>query len=359
MAEAGRLEILAASILGELMPVLGELGRRQAFRTEGATSMSAWITERFGVSGATGRMWAAVAEALFDLPHLAEGLREGAISLDKARVAVELATPETDAAMLHRAQECSVRQLSDMARHRQRPTDEDATAQHEARYVRFHDDRRTITMQLPMAQYGLARGAIEGAAREIPSDGFTPWDHRLADGFLQILLSPASPTADGAGAGRFLVVVHSDLAYLQGGEGSAEMERLGLLSRETVRRISCDADVILAVDDDVGHTMFEGKRRRFPTPTQRREVKRRDRHCRFPGCPNALFTNVHHVVHWTPSGTTDLPNLVLLCDHHHDRVHSSGWQVTGDANVELTFVGPSGRSMTSRPSPIWTKPAKE
>ena len=28
--------------------------------------------------------------------------------------------------------------------------------------------------------------------------------------------------------------------------------------------------------------------------------------------------------------------------------------MSGNANDELTFVGPSGRVMTSRPSPLWT-----
>jgi hypothetical protein len=28
--------------------------------------------------------------------------------------------------------------------------------------------------------------------------------------------------------------------------------------------------------------------------------------------------------------------------------------MAGDANAELTFVGPTGRAMTSRPSPLWT-----
>ena len=28
--------------------------------------------------------------------------------------------------------------------------------------------------------------------------------------------------------------------------------------------------------------------------------------------------------------------------------------MSGNANEELTFVGPTGRVMTSRPSPMWT-----
>ena len=140
------------------------------------------------------------------------------------------------------------------------------------------------------------------------------------------------------------------------GEGSAlagELERDGLISTETLRRIACDATLAVGVDDDVGHTMYEGRARRTPSEAQRREVMRRDRHCRFPGCSNVTFTNVHHIVAWKPGGRTDLDNLVLVCVHHHHLVHSSGWAMTGNANEELTFTTPKGRVMSSRPSPLW------
>jgi hypothetical protein len=114
--------------------------------------------------------------------------------------------------------------------------------------------------------------------------------------------------------------------------------------------------VVVALDDDVGHTMYEGRARRFPTQAQRREVTRRDRHCRFPGCTNVTFTNVHHIVAWKPGGRTDLDNLALLCMFHHAMVHSDkGWTMSGNANAKLTFTGPTGRVMTSRPSPLWTR----
>ncbi len=138
-------------------------------------------------------------------------------------------------------------------------------------------------------------------------------------------------------------------------ELSGELERDGLISAETVRRLACDGTVIIAVDDDLGHTMYEGRQQRYATETQRREIIRRDRHCRFPGCTNAVFVNAHHIRWWTPhGGTTDLPNLALLCEHHHRLMHSKRWSVSGNANDELTFIGPTGRVMTSRPSPLWT-----
>jgi 5-methylcytosine-specific restriction endonuclease McrA len=101
--------------------------------------------------------------------------------------------------------------------------------------------------------------------------------------------------------------------------------------------------------------MYEGRARREPTDAQRREILRRDRHCRFPGCTNATFTNVHHVVPWKPGGRTDLDNLALLCVHHHHLVHTKGWTLSGDANEQLRFLGPKGRAMVSRPSPLWTR----
>ena len=133
----------------------------------------------------------------------------------------------------------------------------------------------------------------------------------------------------------------------------AELERTGLITAEVLERLACDANIVLALDDEAGHTMCEGRARRFPTETQRRELWRRDRHCRFPGCANAWFTHAHHIVPWSTGGLTDADNLVTLCTHHHHELHSKRWSVSGDANAELTFIGPGGRLLCSRPSPLW------
>jgi hypothetical protein len=153
------------------------------------------------------------------------------------------------------------------------------------------------------------------------------------------------------------VVAHVPLATLADPACAlaGELEHHGLIGAGTARRLACDGAVVVAVDDDVGRTMYEGRARRDPSGAQRRELWRRDRHCRFPGCGHATFTHPHHLVPWHPDGPTDLDNLVLLCEHHHRRMHARAWSVRGNANAELTFVGPSGRVMTSRPSPRWTQ----
>jgi len=355
MERLDRLFREKAAVEGAILVLLGEVDRRQAYRDEGATSSETWAVERFGVSTPTARTYARLAEKAWDLPHLVTALCAGDLTLDKVRAVADVATPETDRDLRDRAQDCSVRQLAELARSEAAPSAPRAESGHGRRFLRFNDQFRTMTVQLPAESYAEARGAVESRARKIPSSGETPWDQRLCDAFLEMI---RSSNHRGTFSSPYFVVVHVPLAALIDESGdttdlAGDLERDGLISSETVRRIACDATIAIGVDDDVGHTMFEGRARREPTDAQRREVMRRDRHCRFPGCTNVTFTNTHHVVPWKPDGRTDLDNLALLCLHHHHLVHSGGWTMSGNANRELTFVGPTGRAMVSRPSPVW------
>jgi hypothetical protein len=343
-----------ASSAGLIVLLSGELDRREGWRDEGATSLESWMEERLGVSTPTARALAHVGERLYDLPHLADALSAGDLSFDKVRAVVDVATPESDGEFRDRAMEHSVRELAQLARSRREVSTETARADYEARSLRFNESFRTVTAQLPAEAFAEVRGTLEAQARAIPSDGETPWDQRLCDAFVGIVRSAHSASR---GAPAFTVVAHVPLEVLldENSQLPGELERDGLISADTVRRVACDATIVLAVNDNLGHTMYEGREHRYPTPTQRRELMRRDRHCRFPGCANATFVNPHHIRWWKPHrGTTDLPNLALLCEHHHHLVHSKQWSVSGNANEELTFVGPTGRTMSSRPSPRWT-----
>jgi uncharacterized protein DUF222/HNH endonuclease len=353
MVEAERLGVVISSHTGQLLAVLGELDRRQGWRTEGATSCAAWTAQRLGISESTGRTLSTMAERSWDLPELTQGLQSGDISFDKFRAVAPIATPETDASMLEQARTCSVRQLTDVARAHRGKSNEEAALDYESRYLRLNDERRTVNVQLPPDHYAMVRNTLVDIVKN-ESEAATdiPFDQRLCDAFLSLFQRGKG----GGTSGRHpFVVAHTDLSVLLGGDGSAELQGLGTISEETVRRLACDGVVAVALDDSDGHTMYEGRAERLATDTQRREAARRDRHCRFPGCSNATFTNVHHIVPWLPDGPTDLPNLVTLCIHHHHRVHEGGWRMSGDANAELQFLGPSGQTMVSRPSPLWTR----
>jgi Domain of unknown function (DUF222) len=366
MEEAAATSAALASLAGRFVLLTAELDRRQGWRADGATSLEAWMVERCGVSHATARSYASVGERLFDLPELAQALCDGTLSFDKVRTVAPCARPDGDAEWAEVAATSSVRQLAELARSSAGPTEREAARDHDTRSLRFNDSVRTISAQLPDESYVAVRARLETRARAYPADGERGWDQRLADAFVEVLSAPEGrpptgrpPSSKGPrpASSPSVVVAHTPLDTLldPGSRLCAELERGGLISAETLRRLACDATLILAVDDDVGHTMYEGRATRDPTETQRRELWRRDRHCRFPGCANATFTNAHHLDPWTPTGPTDLPNLVLLCAHHHHRVHAKEWAVTGNANAELSFVGPTGRVMRSRPSPLWTR----
>ena len=350
----------------QIVAALGEVERGQDYRDEGATSVEAWVVQRYGLSVASARGLVHPAKKAWDIPHLVGALYAGDLSLDKVRAVADVATPETDAgagpgrAVLGRRtgrggphKSCGRGCTGDSAA----PSPSRSQSDHDRRFLRFNDQHRTLTAQFEPDVYAEVKTTLEALAKEVPSDGGTPWDQRLCDGFLERIRSAAATSSTGR---PFFVVAHVPMSSLVDGSGQStplagELDHVGLIDSETVRRIACDATFAVAVDDDVGHTMYEGRARRFPNKAQRREVRRRDRHCRFPGCTNVTFAEVHHIVPWEPDGLSDLDNLVLQCLHHHHLVHSDGWAMTGNANEELTITGPKGLVMTSRPSPLWTR----
>jgi len=353
---------------GDIVVAVGEVDRGQEYRDEGATSTESWLVERYGVSLPTARALTQVGKKAWDMPQLVGSMRAGEISFDKVRAVADVATPESDRQLCDQAKECSVRELADVARSTAelaRPSSSSRSrSEHDGRFLRFNDTYRTISAQLPADSYAEVKAGIDAQLEQIPSDGATPLDQRRCDVLLGLIRSAdpgsAAPATATTTTSPYVVVAHVPLAALveDSGQESAlagELEYVGLIDVETVQRIACDATMVVALDDARGHTMYEGRAARFATDTQRREVMRRDRSCRFPGCTNVTFTNVHHVVAWKPGGRTDLDNLALLCRHHHVLVHSKGWTMSGNANKELTFTGPSGRVMTSRPSPLWTR----
>ncbi len=183
---------LVATHQGRLAAIVGEIDRRQAFRDDGATSTQAWLVGRNGISAASARSLVHVAERLFDLPSLAGALSRGGVSFDKVRAVVDAATPETDAEWAQKAEELSVAELAEVARSNVRPRAADTRAEHEARSLRCNDTLRTVTAQLPPADYAEVRAALEARAEVLDSDEGTPWDQRLADAFVSLLRSGSS-----------------------------------------------------------------------------------------------------------------------------------------------------------------------
>ena len=157
-----------ATVEGAILVLLGEVDRRQAYRDDGATSSEAWAVERFGVSTPTARAYAHLADKAWEIPHLMGALCAGDLTLDKVRAVADVATPETDRDLREQAQECSVRQLADLARTNAPPTEASGGSSHERRFLRFNDQCRTMTVQLPPESFAETRACLEARVGESP-----------------------------------------------------------------------------------------------------------------------------------------------------------------------------------------------
>jgi hypothetical protein len=101
--------------------------------------------------------------------------------------------------------------------------------------------------------------------------------------------------------------------------GSDEPVEAGVL-----RRWLCDADVLPIVLGGPSEILDVCRTRRLVTPEIRAALEQRDGGCVFPGCDKPpRDCHAHHRQPWWAGGRTELPNLALLCDHHHGIVEPS------------------------------------
>jgi hypothetical protein len=333
-----------------LLSAVAELDRRKAWRVDGATTMVSWLVQRCSVTASTARDWVTAAEKLESLPKISEALSQGKLSFDQIKPLVQVAKPDTDARLAEAATRWSAKQVRELAVAANRQSDDQAAGNYSHRFLRFNDHRHSLSGTLPQDQYARVKGALTARSGRKPK-GTTTFEQRMADSLVEVC---GQSTSEGPASTRTMVVVHADLTYLAGGDGTAELDVLGPLAPEVVRRLACDAKIILSADNEQGHSIQQGGAVRNPSPAQRIEIRRRDKGCRFPGCTYTEFTDVHHVVHWLNGGATSIPNLVTLCDQHHRSVHELGWKISGDANALLSFRSPTGRVTTSTPSPTFT-----
>jgi len=116
---------------------------------------------------------------------------------------------------------------------------------------------------------------------------------------------------------------------------------------ESVKRLCCDGDAVVIVENGEGEPLSVGRK----TPTVPKAIKRalraRDKGCAFPGCNNRRFVDAHHIEHWSAGGETSLDNLMLLCSRHHRLVHEGGFRIERDYQNHWFFKRPDGRAVPS------------
>ncbi|GHF11719.1 HNH endonuclease signature motif containing protein [Pseudolysinimonas yzui] len=159
----------------------------------------------------------------------------------------------------------------------------------------------------------------ERTTEQIASDAFTELLRQSAG------LDPSVLLGRGMPAVRVLVSA-SDLAAGVGHgviEGSNEAVSIG-----TVQALACANGTQPALLDSLGNVLDLGREQRLFSRHQRVALAIRDGGCLWHGCERPpSWCEAHHIDHYADGGCTDLDRGVLLCRHHHLKLHNEGWQI--------------------------------
>jgi hypothetical protein len=149
----------------------------------------------------------------------------------------------------------------------------------------------------------------------------------------------------GAGGGADVVVVIDAESMLSGRWSDrswvdVSWTRAGV-PVEAIRRWACQGTVTPVVVGAEGTRLFVGRESRLATRAQRRALRVLYGTCalcdvEFDRC------EIHHVTPFVGGGSTDIHDLLPVCDRDHHRVHEGGWTLTMAADRTLTLTAPDG-----------------
>ena len=198
-----------------------------------------------------------------------------------------------------------------------------------------------------------ARGAGDAASAGDSEPDRRGIDQVRADVFSDLLLSGApalDPTASGDGEGSLgairaqVQVIVPALTLLGVDDGPADLVGRSPIDADTARCLAGDTHSWARVlTDPVEGTVLAVDRYRTPWP-QRRFLRARDQHCRFPGCRRAAIRcEIDHTIDAAKGGPTALWNLAHLCQRHHSMKQFTRWKVRQLPGGVLEWTSPTGR----------------
>lgn len=354
--DAAHARIGAAHL--DLLRLVVEEDRSQAWKDQGARDVSQWLWMRYGISNWKAQRWVAAAHALERLPRLSEALADGELGIDKVVELARFAAPETEAALIAWAKNVScgaIRHRGDLAIRALREEVIEAEADRSVSWWYYEDGLRFgLEAVLPAAQGAVLARALDRLAAAIPAmPGEEDGDFasaRRADALVALCSGRTGGDAEPDRATT--LVVHARLSGLAEATGGCEVEDGPVIQPEVAQRLLCNARLQTVLEDEAGNVVGLGRTSREPSAWMLRQIRYRDRECRFPSCGARRFTEAHHIVWWRDGGRTDLDNLVLICSFHHRLVHEHGWSIRREMDGEITWFHPDGVRYRAGPTPI-------
>jgi hypothetical protein len=291
-----------------------------------------WVQSRDKVSAQTARGEVEVARALESLPAIAAAAADGRVSMEQLVPLVELATPETDAEWVKRAEQTAPSELNRLLRRQRVVTPAEMEERRRARAFRWWRSRDGESLhvrgQLPDVDAAFVEAVLEHEIEQFRPRKGQAWerrDVRGADALVALLRRATQPAAATTSkrrrAWKPTVVVHV------GSDAQPSVNGMPI-DVDTVQRLIDDGSCVREVHDDDPLAPARGDR----IPAALRDyLTGRDATCRVPGCGRAFGLDAHHIVPKSWGGRTDKHNVVLVCSTHHRRLIPHGpWVLDGD-----------------------------
>jgi hypothetical protein len=341
--------------------LVAEFDRRNGWSDSATQSCAHWLNWQCGIALGAAREKVRVARALEALPKVSAAMASGKLSYSKAREITRVGDANNEDYLLSIAEHGTAAHVERLVRAYRRCQEAEELSreqrQQQSRRVSFrHDDDGSLvlTCHLPAEIGAMVMKALDVAIEGLPvyqdvpagtSKEIVPYSQRRADALGRVAESfLAHDVLESPGADRQQIVVHVAAETLRDGTaGCCEIEHGPSIAAETARRFSCDASLVTLVEDQDGEPLNVGRKTRTISAPLRRLLQARDKGCRFPGCSNARYVDMHHILHWANGGETRPSNLVSLCRFHHRAVHEGGFNVEILDDGALKFLRPGGR----------------
>jgi hypothetical protein len=354
----------ANRIAAELTRTVRHAEVTQAAEHDGLKTMQSWLRGHARLSPAAAGQVVRNGRALEQLPAVAAGFADGAVTAEQVAVAAPVVAGERLAAAA--AQQIDLGEVDSALAAVAATQPHQRLGEVVARYLDCLDpdgpepdptEGRALTLskhadgtlglrgQLDAVGGEKLQAALEAIVQAARPAGDTRTRaQQQADALVQLadtaLASGGLPVCRTVKPQLIVTIGVQDLVDAATGPGTASTGFGATLSAARARWAACDASITRIVLDPDGQPLDLGRSKRVVPPHLRRAVEQRDRHCVFAGCAAPThWCDVHHVLEWINGGDTSLENSALLCERHHTKVHH-GFRVQRP---------PEGRWRTYRP----------
>jgi hypothetical protein len=222
----------------------------------------------------------------------------------------------------------------------------DHNAEDERRFLslrRQEDGSALIESRLDKVGGTAVEVCLRGLARRISADDDRTPEQRLADALAEVsMLAMDSGVVPNRGGTRTSLVVTTSAETLLGLAGAPAADLDGEpINWKTLERLTCDCSFTRLLMGPNSEPLDVGRAQRTFTGPRRRALDARDKGCTYPGCTRtARWCSGHHIVPWFRGGGSNVADSLLVCWHHHKKIHEWGYRLLRQDDGKVIVVPP-------------------